>query len=151
MTNSQICRGKGKRQSGSYCVWLWWRYSKIALQNKGDGYIEILCIYEMWDRPVCWRTVGEVKTQYGQLCSKTAQLHLVKQKLLIRSLVLGWEEALGLGYEEARHLWSENGVDYSPDYLFKSRMILRRLQEKIHSISLNRSGQDLVLKTAKWR
>ena len=68
----------------------------------------------------------EVETQYSQLRSKAAQLRSVKEQLLIRSLVLDWEETLGLGCEEACHPWSENGVDYSPDYLFKLRMILKR-------------------------
>ena len=80
----------------------------------------------MWDGPVCWRTVVEVETQYSQLRSKAAQLRSVKQQLLIRSLGLGLEEALGLDCEEARHPWSKNGVDYSPDYLFKLKMILKR-------------------------
>ena len=57
-----------------------------------------------------WGTVKEAETQYNQLRSKAAQVRSVKRQLLIRSLGLGWKETY--------HPWSEDGVDYSPDYLF---------------------------------
>ena len=81
------------------------------LEDKGDGYIENLYLNEMYDHPVCWRTVEEAVLQYNQLGSKAAQLRCVKRQLLIRYLGLGWNEAY--------HPWSEDGVEFSPEYLFK--------------------------------
>ena len=81
------------------------------LDDKGDNFLENMYLWDMWHHEKCWHTEAEANEQYNALTSKTAKLKAVKNQILIRYLGLGWIEAY--------HAWSCNGVDYTPLHLFK--------------------------------
>jgi hypothetical protein len=81
------------------------------LDDKGSNFLENLYLWDQWHHEKCWHTEAEANEQYNALTSKCAKLRAVKDQLLIRYLGLGWTEAY--------HAWSLNGIDYSPLHLFK--------------------------------
>ena len=81
------------------------------LDDKGSNFLENLYLWDQWHHEKCWHTEAEANEQYNALTSKSAKLKAVKNQLLIRYLGLGWDEAY--------HAWSCNGVDYTPLHLFR--------------------------------
>jgi len=62
--------------------------------------------------PRCWLTVGRAREVYRGLGSKAARVvATAKEQILIRQLGLGWEEA--------HHAWSEDGVTFMSGELLK--------------------------------
>ena len=94
---------------------------EIAHKKKIDitqeEYIVAMEFWEQYHSPHCWTTASMAMSVYNQLKSETARLNAVKEQILIRYLGLGWEDAL--------HPWSSQGV------VFNSQQLLNHLIEKV--------------------
>ena len=87
---------------------------EIALQKKlgqtqGD-YIVAIYFYEQYHSSWCWLTIIKADENYKKLGSERKQLKALKEQLLMRSLGLGWNEAY--------HAWSKDGIPYTSNQLF---------------------------------
>ena len=81
------------------------------LDDKGSNFLKNLYLWDQWHNKKCWHTEAEANEQYNVLTSKSAKLKAVKNQLFIRYLGLGWDEAY--------HAWSCNGIDYKPLHFFR--------------------------------
>ncbi len=87
---------------------------EIALQKKlaqtqGD-YIVAIYFYEQYHLSRCWLTIIKADENYKKLGSERKRLKAIKEQLLMRSLGLGWNEAY--------HAWSKDGIPYTSNQLF---------------------------------
>jgi hypothetical protein len=87
---------------------------EIALQKKLDqtqgDYIVAIYFYEQYHLSWCWLTIIKADENYKKLGSDGKQLKAIKERLLMRSLGLGWNEAY--------HAWSKNGIPSTSNQLF---------------------------------
>jgi hypothetical protein len=87
----------------------------IALQKKLDkmqgDYINAIYFYEQYHSPRCWQAIEDADNNYKKLGSKGKRLKGIKEQLLMRSLVLGWNEAY--------HAWSTDRQPYTSTQLFR--------------------------------
>jgi hypothetical protein len=72
----------------------------MKLKSTERVLITISYFHQKYFSPRCWKTVQQALDEFGNLTSKTYKLEYVKEQILIRYLGLGWEEA--------HHLWSKN-------------------------------------------
>jgi hypothetical protein len=79
-------------------------------QTQGD-YIVAIYVYEQYHLSRCWLTIIKADAIYKKLGSKGKQLKVIKDQLLMRSLGLGWNEAY--------HAWSKDGIPYTSNQLFR--------------------------------
>ena len=90
------------------------RKEEIALQKKLDqmqgDYIVAIYFYEQYHSSRCWLTIMKADENYKKLGSKGKRLKSIKEQLLMRSLGLGWNEAY--------HAWSKDGIPYKSNQLF---------------------------------
>ena len=88
---------------------------EIAHKKKIDitqeEYIVAMEFWEQYHSPCCWTTASMAMSVYNQLKSETARLNAVKEQILIRYLGLGWEDA--------HHPWSSQGVVFNSQHLLK--------------------------------
>ena len=94
---------------------------EIAHKKKIDitqeEHIVAMEFWEQYHSPHCWTTASMAMSVYNQLKSETARLNAVKEQILICYLGLGWEDA--------HHSWSSQGV------VFNSQQLLNHLIEKV--------------------
>jgi hypothetical protein len=87
---------------------------EIALQKKLDqrqgDYTVAIYFYEQYHLSRCWLTIIKADENYKKLGSEGKQLKAIKEQLLMRSLGLGWNEA--------DHAWSKDGIPYTSNQLF---------------------------------
>ena len=85
------------------------RKEEIALEKRyedaPEDYIVEIYSHEKYHSPRCWLTLEVAAELYSDLGSKTARLAAVKEQILIRYLVMGWELA--------HRAWSEGVRTFS--------------------------------------
>ena len=72
----------------------------MKLQSTERDLINISYLHHKYSSPHCWKTVRQALVEFNKLSSKKDKIECVKEQILIRYLGLGWEEA--------HHLWSKN-------------------------------------------
>ena len=65
----------------------------------------------MFHSPAGWKTKSVANTEYAKLSSRAAKLRAVKDQIKMRTVGFGWKDL--------HHAYSENGVEFEPDVLFK--------------------------------
>ena len=60
--------------------------------------LDAFFLFKQYFLPACWSTKEEAQSSYDKLTTKKDKLECVKEQILIRYIGLGWEDA--------RHLWS---------------------------------------------
>ena len=65
----------------------------------------------MFHSPACWRTKKDAQKSFESLTSKAAKLEAVKEQIRIR--------VIGFGWKDLHHAWSNCGVEYPPEDLFR--------------------------------
>ncbi len=83
----------------------------MKLQSTEKDLINISYLYQKNISPHCWKTVRQALDEFEKLASKKDKLECVKEQILI--------QYLGLGWEEAHHLWSKNKHQYTASELLK--------------------------------
>jgi hypothetical protein len=91
------------------------RKEEIALQKKLDqmqgDYIVAIYFYEQYHSSQCWLTIIKADEIYKKLGSEGKQLKAIKEQLPMRSIGLGWNEAY--------HAWSKDGIPFTSNQLFQ--------------------------------
>ncbi len=83
--------------------------TKLKLTEK--DLINMSYLHQQYFSPRCWKTVQQALDEFENLTSKKDKIECVKEQILIRYLGLGWEEA--------HHLWSKNRHQYTALDLLK--------------------------------
>ncbi len=83
----------------------------MKLKSTEKDLIKISYLYQKYFSPRCWKTVCQALDEFKKLISKKDKIECVKEKILIRYLGLGWEEA--------HHPWSKNKHQYTALELLK--------------------------------
>ena len=87
---------------------------EIALEHKLDKakerYIESIYFYEQYHSPRCWSTAEMATREYDKLPSEAQRFKYCREQIEIR-----WK---GLGWKEAHHAWSRDGVTFRSEVLF---------------------------------
>ncbi len=68
------------------------------------------CCRRQYHSSRCWLTIIKADEIYKKLGSEGKQLKAIKEQLLMRSLGLGWNEAY--------HAWSKDGIPFTSNQLF---------------------------------
>ncbi len=80
----------------------------LAVQKE---YSNALTYIDMFHSPACWRTKNDAQKAFESLRSKAARMEAIKEQIRIR--------VIGFGWKDHHHAWSNYGVEYHPEDLFR--------------------------------